>query len=216
MSFYTDAFGAADGTSPPNGNWTNGDAGCQANGGGAASNADGTYGYCKYTGNTFAGNDLYSQVVMGGSRTGGPCVRMSGSDTTYLYDVDDSGASVSRLYSRVAGGYTDISPSGLTTYSGGETAKVQVVGTTLKVFKNGVQEGTDVTDSSISSGVPGFMCRTKSGSLLTIDDWEGGDVSSGVLLTPGAGSIGLTGQALALSIFAPIPARLIFRNRDYV
>jgi hypothetical protein len=65
------------------------------------------------------------------------------------------------------------------TFSNGNTLKLSVTGTTLKVFINGVQAGADATDSSISTGTFGIgYSGISSGTML--DDWDGGGTLAGV------------------------------------
>lgn len=64
-------------------------------------------------------------------------------------------------------------------FSNGDVLKAQISGTTLKLFKNGVQIGADITDSDIATGSPGvsYSSTITSGALNL---WEGGDLTSPV------------------------------------
>lgn len=85
-----------------------------------------------------------------------------GSDTQILYTVYGGG-----------GGPFNIKTDNTFTFSSGDTIKFEVVGTTLKVYKNGtLWSGLTVTDSHYASGKPGFGLYVSSGA--TVDDWGAG------------------------------------------
>lgn len=70
-----------------------------------------------------------------------------------------------------------------TTWTNGDTLSLEVEGTTLRVYKNDVQVGSDITDSSLSTGKPGALVAG-GGNVPAGDNWEGGDVSSAVANRP--------------------------------
>ena len=176
----SDAFTDSDGVSLPshNAGWTAQDNGCQIHSNGAQSITGVAYSFNYWSGDTF-NSDHLSFCTMLGVFTGGPCVRMAGTNNCYMYDIDDAGTTY--LFKRVGGSYTNISPGGLTLYIGGEIAKIIANGTTLQVFKNGAQEGSDVTDSSLSGGAAGVMCFN-GGVVTVLDDWQGDNLTAAVPL----------------------------------
>jgi hypothetical protein len=56
----------------------------------------------------------------------------------------------------------------------GDVVRVEVKGTTVEYFVNGVSVGTR-TDSSLSAGAPGLFFYSLVTDEGRIDDWEGGD-----------------------------------------
>jgi hypothetical protein len=115
-----------------------------------------------------------SQVtyVGGGAVTnGGPTVRHQAGGNCYVLYLRES--SFVRLY------YYDGSFNLLQDYGIGPTTtrtyKLEVSGTTLKAYENGVQIGTDESHGSLSNGGPGLY-----GGGLVFDDWEGTGEAGGV------------------------------------
>jgi hypothetical protein len=123
-------------------------------------------------------DDQYSQAVLGeigfasSAQYVGALVRASGaaSNNDYMLYADFSDVYLGKW---VAAAFSLI-----TTFSGqstvGATYRLEVEGTTLRGYKNGVQLGTDQTDSALSSGSAGVM-GFNSGTAR-MDDWEGGNL----------------------------------------
>ena len=99
------------------------------------------------------------------------------------------------LFSVVGGSFTNIG-----TYSAaagaGDVAKIQVQGTTITGYVNGVSR-VSVTDSAVASGT-NVGVRGESTNLLSYDDFSAADVSSGV--SANAGNAAGTGAAGAPTI----------------
>ena len=81
-----------------------------------------------------------------------------------------------------------------TTWTDGDTFRAEITGqgasTVIKVFKNGVQVGTDLTDdaSAINSGRVGIGHGSLNlGTRADLDNWEGGDFAAAT--TPLMGQI---------------------------
>jgi hypothetical protein len=72
----------------------------------------------------------------------------------------------------VSGSYTLITTR-VQAFSANDILRVEVQGTTLRVYRNGVQLGADITDSGRATGSAGIMYS--SGAIGTIDNFEGGD-----------------------------------------
>jgi hypothetical protein len=78
-------------------------------------------------------------------------------------------------------------------WTNGDTVELEAEGSTLRAFRNGTQFYT-TTDSSIANGKPGITVAGDNALLFSIDNWEGGVLSSvpAVNLTVATTSFGLT------------------------
>ncbi len=127
------------------------------------------------------GNDHYSQLkitsVGGTAGNGlGVCVRHDPTVATVtMYRLVINGDGEYDLAKIVAGVYTSLA-SGTTTYSAAAPLGLSVSGTTLKIWYNGAQVGTNVTDAIIATGVPGITYSSSLASVPSGTDWTGGTV----------------------------------------
>jgi hypothetical protein len=120
----------------------------------------------------------YIAVRMGAS-TNGYAVRYSessGSNYTTLEVLKD-GSWIGTISSRTDAYANDI------------TLKIEASGTsttTIKVYINGTQAGSDITDSSspITTGYPGFIIMGDGTQLNIIDDWTDGVAAGGASPVP--------------------------------
>jgi hypothetical protein len=126
-------------------------------------------------------NNQYSQSVFKGAVAGSAYVyiicRATGQDATQTYYwcwTDGSGGD-NHLFKTVNNAGTDLQNIGAT-YAVNDLFYIEASGTTIKVEKNGVQTGTNQTDSSISSGAAGIGGLLNVTSLQT--NWEGGNIAS--------------------------------------
>lgn len=123
------------------------------------------------------GDDQYSQisVTTTGSGAGtGPAVtvrKATGATATY-YRLALNDAGGFELGKIIAGAFTSLR-TGSVTYIAGQLLGLSVKGTTLKIWYNGSQVGTDVTDAAISTGFPGLAYSSIS-TAVTLDDWSAG------------------------------------------
>ena len=139
-------------------------------------------------------NDQYAQcaaTVSGTTSTAGPgpAVRIAtGALTLYRCVVSHAASNNVELAKIVSGTYTQLALR-TQAWTDGDVLRLEVAGTTLKVFRNGTQMGANVTDSSIASGRAGigFSSVTTSASL---DNWEGGDFTTAA--PPGHAATGMT------------------------
>jgi len=117
-------------------------------------------------------NDQYAQlkIVNDGMGWRGLFVRVNNDNNMYALHWDESSWYVKRVDATVE---TTLGSSGSWTVTTTDTIKFSVVGTTLTVYKNGVSQGTR-TDSTYSSGNPGFGMYSGVPSGSGVDDWEGG------------------------------------------
>lgn len=185
----TDTFTGVDGTSPPNANWTNHDNGLaiRTNTCGAATN--GAYNFGHWNADSF-NNAQYSQArFQDATKTGGVCVRMSGTNNAYMFDCNDGGANY--LFSRVGGSYSLIQSLGPASFSASDLCKIVTDDTTkIQCFVDGVQLGTDSNDSSLATGAAGLMAFNANPIW---DLWEGGNVGA-------ANTFALTGVAATTTV----------------
>jgi len=139
-------------------------------------------------------NTQYSQAALSGlsgttSEAGlGVCVRCdtqapgTGAPAVTFYGavVNAAGSNNVSIEKWVANTYTLLAQF-TQAWTDGDVLRLSVQGSTLRVYRNGVQIGTDVVDSSITSGSPGiYHAAPFTGG--TIDNWEGG---SGDLVASG-------------------------------
>lgn len=145
-----------------------------------------------YSGAGAFGNDQYSSVVVGtGSGSNGGYdarvgVRLSGTGTTISgYELrwgDIDGTSV-KIFRVDSGSETQLQSTTLTV-APGDVMRIEVEGTTIRAFKNGVQIGTDQTDANHASGEVGIHGRFDGYDVF--NSWEGGDFSGGDTTPPTA------------------------------
>lgn len=153
--------------------------------------------------------DQWSQVTVSSFTASGfigPSVRMStsGADTSYKFVGAVTGSGVGTLGNwllakRVAGTQTTLFTAPLTV-SAGDVLLLVVIGTNLYVYYNGTMVCT-VSDSSISSGAPGFNVDATSASPslqanASISAWSGGTFQNAPPINPtgtGTGSLMMMG-----------------------
>lgn len=130
------------------------------------------------------GNDQYSEVTFHGpvgygSFPAGPTVRSNAVDAAYLLAVLNTNWTVYKMPAfTVLAGPTAVTPAD------GDVWRIEATGgatTTLKVYRNGVQQGSNITDSSsaLTTGKPGIFANRNTCTPMTA--WAAGDFS-----TPGA------------------------------
>jgi hypothetical protein len=182
----TDNFNRAN-ANPIGGNWTTAPShsAIQLLSNVAQDSADsGTDNSAYWNANTFP-NDQYSQCNVTDSLSSetaecgpGPMCRCSTSAPRNLYRVIFSPGATQNLHFEkyAANSYSPI--GGFTvTMNNGDLLKLQVQGTTLTAFVNGSSVAT-TTDSSVTSGPAGLAFSScPSGTTVTFDNWEGGDLA---------------------------------------
>jgi hypothetical protein len=139
--------------------------------------------YYAYTGITWP-NDHYAQIKVtvtstgGGGVGGGVAVRRTGDGTTRYRAVVDHAASNNVSLDRfLSGAYQNLALY-TSAWTDGDVLRLEAQGSSLRVYRNGTQIGTTFTDANIASGSPGID-YSSSVSALTMDDWEGGDLTGG-------------------------------------
>lgn len=100
-------------------------------------------------------------------------VRHQSNGDLYLLEVN-SGSNAIRIKKNISGSFTTLRDFGVGPTSG-HTYKLEVSGTTLRAYDNGVQIGTDLADSTLSGGAPGIGGNAYAPGAW--DDWLGVGVS---------------------------------------
>lgn len=146
-------------------------------------------------------NDQFCEAkltVIGiGTETGiGVAVRCStgSGGSGYWAVVTTAGTNAVYISKWVNGSYTNIairSEFG-SAFAPGDLFRLEVAGTTLKVFQNGNQLGADITDSSLSSGNPGIALSSTVTSA-SLDDANFTDPTAGGTASKSTGTITLMG-----------------------
>jgi hypothetical protein len=133
-----------------------------------------------WAGNTFDA-DQYSQATLASTpafaEAGGVIVRASGKQgtrTLYIYSADNNGKG--KIDKVINGTSTNLTQN-LSAISQGDVIKLQIIGSTLTAYKNGVLQAT-VTDSSIPSGQPGIFIYSLLHQATKLDNWSGNNIVS--------------------------------------
>lgn len=100
----------------------------------------------------------------------------------YLIDINSNDAGFTfgttiqcSFYKQVAGAFTQIGTDFGVVINASDIIRLEVQGTSLRAYKNGIQISTTQTDSSLSSGNPGLYVG--SGTTSIWDDFAAGDFS---------------------------------------
>jgi len=131
----------------------------------------------KWDGDTFTGDQYAQCKAVNASNYGGPTVRQTGTTVAtqngYLALIDGFAIDLQRFDNGVR---TNLQ-GGIGSIGAGDALKLEIVGTTLKVYVNGVQVGTNQTDSTYATGQPGMYFNGAASSEL--DDWTADTIPSG-------------------------------------
>lgn len=140
------------------------------------------------------GNDQYSQAACKATDATDPpwigvAVRCAtGAFTGYELQIfrDGSGTVSYSLDRANAGAFTNLASGAAMAWANGDILRLEATGSatvSLKMYKNGVQFGGTISDSTgsrITSGSAGIAGFSDTASLATtLDNWEGGNVSAG-------------------------------------
>lgn len=126
-------------------------------------------------------SDHYSQAkvsVTGTTVDTGPgvTVRSVADATCYRVVVCQAASNNVKLARIITGSLTTLDTF-TSTWADGDVLKLEIQGTRLRVFQNGVQLDVDVFDTAIAVGAAGISYSSTSTSA-SLDDWEGGVFSS--------------------------------------
>jgi len=169
-----------------------------------------------YNGATF-NSDQYSQVRIAGGLASNKqyaivLVRASGVgdalEKNYAFATDGGSGATHTDLSRNINGTQTILRNFATTFAAGDVMKIDVVGTLVTCYKNGVSLGT-YTDASLASGSPGVGMY---GSSVTIDDWEGGSLAAQA--PPATPVATVTVSPAAASVVVGGPQQLTAQTKD--
>jgi hypothetical protein len=108
----------------------------------------------------------------------GPCLilRNNTSTTYYRLSINAAAGNNIQLQRFVAGVFTDIWDRAAT-FVQGALLRMEIYGSTIRVFYNGSQVGADTVDTSIATGIPGIGYSGGSGvSSPGITFWEAGAI----------------------------------------
>jgi len=125
--------------------------------------------------------DQYSQIILvdefGATGGSGPALMVrvaSGARTYYRWAFALNGTW--ELGKSIAGVFTSLATGTAAGFAVNDIIKIQIAGTTIKLFRNATQIGSNVIDSSIASGYPGIGYST-AGQTVTLINWQGGDLA---------------------------------------
>lgn len=146
--------------------------------GGTAGSNNGAF----YNGVTWP-NDQYSQAKIAGGLSANThytyvLVRAAGtggSSNAYEIFTDGSSGATHTEICTLTSGTESTLQSVATTFTTNDVMRLEAEGTTLRAYKNGAQVGTDQTDATYASGSAGLGVYQ---STATMDDWEGGSLTS--------------------------------------
>lgn len=161
---------------PISGNWTVGTASSyssvQSTGAGAAASPITAYGFAIYTAGSFASTQDSTFVLNGTGSLGitGICIRCDTSGNGYLWII-----ALGTIYRIDAGAGTALSMSGACDgHTGGQEGnhlKFSASGTTLTCLDIETGISQTATDSTYSTGRPGFLMDNSASSALRILQW---------------------------------------------
>lgn len=129
-------------------------------------------------------NDQYSQAkvsMTGGTSGVGPgvaCRCSSSAHTLYRAVVCGAATNNIELAKFVTGTYTMVTQR-TQTWTNGTVLRLEVQGSSLRIYAGGTQLGATVTDAAIASGRAGINYSSELGAPI-LDDWEGGDFTTTV------------------------------------
>jgi hypothetical protein len=160
-------------------------------------------------------NDNFSEleIVRFGSNSAfaGPAVRVSPDAQTFYYlEINSAGGAA--FGKQVNGSEDNNQTIPNDTFTVGSVARIEVTGSDVSIYKNGVQVGTTWTDGSpITTGAPGVVFYTNDGSggstNIAFDNWQGGDMGAAdPVLSAEAGSHVITGTAASLEFGRTVSA----------
>lgn len=150
-------------------------------------------------------NDQYAKIALGGmgwfgtDYMIGAVVRCSAdtdanADYYAFFVVDDQsngGNKTCKLVKRVNGTETVIATITTTSWTNGDTVELEAEGTTLRIYKNGSQIGSDYTgQTDLASGKPGILIAGDLAGPPAAQDWEGGDITGSAPDAPSAVTAG--------------------------
>jgi hypothetical protein len=137
---------------------------------------DGGWNFAYWDADTFA-DDQYAQCdhINFAGVYSGPALRVAAT-RGYIALVEPASTSITLRRVNSAGDVTTLQTIGSLTVVSGDQIRLEAEGSTLRVYLNGAQIGTDQTDATFSSGSAGIVSY---GSNAGVDDFEGGNLGGG-------------------------------------
>lgn len=172
----TDNFNRADG--PIGSNWTGAIHGFQIVSNATTGDTNGANNLVFWNADTFNADQKSEVTVTAIGNGQGPAVRCNATGGGNGYIVYAAGT-VIQLYEFTNGTATlvhDYSSS----IAAGDVLRIEAEGTTIRVYKNNVQVGTDITDSTHATGSAGLYSGSDTGSM---DDWTGDNLGGATVST---------------------------------
>jgi hypothetical protein len=119
--------------------------------------------------------DQYGQVVVGtgGNPNGSPATRLAAT-RGYLLSANTANVHLYRLDGNES--FALLQSNSGTGVVVTDVLRLESEGSTHRVYKNAVQQGTNQTDGTYASGSAGVFLF---GSFSRLDDWEGGNIGGG-------------------------------------
>lgn len=124
-------------------------------------------------------DDMYAKATIGTTATsfdGAVDVRFSSSARTHYQS--EWGNTFFRISKFIAGSHTILQQNTSLSHSAGDVMEVRVNGSTIQAFRNGVQVGTDQTDTDITGHLRSGLNMWHGNG--TWDDFEAGDLATAV------------------------------------
>lgn len=134
--------------------------------------------YCKITvsGLAFLTSSYVHAVLV---RCGTGTYNTSTDNRSFYYAAiyNDGSGTYTTVVGKVVSGTNTVLASTFQAWVDGDTLEIEVEGTDLRVYRNGTEIATLAsTDSDLSTGVPGLVL-SGGGQGLTMDDFEGGNIT---------------------------------------
>lgn len=127
--------------------------------------------YCRAESDLASSNNYcQAKLTQAANVFSGPCCRFSSSANTFYATYTRSSDMMITKF--IAGVQTDLA-SGGAGYTQNSTVKVEANGSTIKAYKDAVEQ-VSVTDTSIATGLRGGLMSYNLGQF---DDWEAGDIA---------------------------------------
>lgn len=134
-----------------------------------------------YDGSISWPNDQYSEATLTGTSGGGsgegPGVSVRSQAGNIYYRIIVSFINGNIEIAKFNTSYTQLGGFFSAGFTSGDVLRVEVSGSTITVYKNGVSQTTR-TDSAITFGKPGISYSSIGGASNIVDNWSGGDLGA--------------------------------------
>ena len=144
-----------------------------------------TYRKLRWVGAAMDSANYYVEVVArsgGGSNGIGPAVRLAASSAVTCYGYVIFGGDAAYLVEITAGGETILDTGSAITASTDYTLRLEVDGSTIRGYLNGVLD-VSATDTSLASGPPGIMAYGGNNANTYVTTWTASDLAAAATTT---------------------------------